>query len=358
MNENSPRTEPEARTEPDQVAPAERSRSGRRRPPADETPQEQARRKAQNRRDRQSRRNRREPLLRAGIAILGWLPLGLAARIGGLVGGLIYRFSPSVRERLLVQLNVAFGAEKSGAEIDEIARNSVRLMARGVASMPTLARMGPERFLERVEVENEHYMQEALAVGKGVIVVTFHYGLMDAGATWLSHHFNCVVLSTDAGDQGALRLLIELRKKLGGATLERGETRALVRTLRENRPVAMVADHDVQSLNGVFVPFFGRLAHTPLGPAALAQRLGLSIVPGVAEWTSPTTYRARFLGHLRPRTDLPKDEAAYELTYRYTKLGEDAIRARPDHWMWLHKRWETRPEDRPELPVWEPPPDA
>ena len=52
--------------------------------------------------------------------------------------------------------------------------------------------------------------------------------------------------------------------------------------------------------------------------------------------------------------DLPRDRAAHELTYRFTKLGEDAIRENPDHWIWIHKRWQTRPEARPELPVWDP----
>ncbi len=347
MSSYSPRS-------PDDPAAEERPPGRKRlRRTAAETPEVRAFRKAENRRVRYARRNRREPFLRAGIAVLGLLPLGLAARFGEFVGGLIYRFSGGARERVLAQLNVAFGGEKSAAEIERIARGSLRLMARGVASMPALVRMGAERFLQRVQVQDRQFLDEALSGGKGAIIVTFHYGLPDAGATWVAHHLDGVVLSADAGELGALRLLIDMRKKLGGETLERGATRELVRALRDNRPVAMVADHDVESLNGVFIPFFGRLAHTPLGPAALAQRLGAPIVPAVVDWTSRTTYRLRFLGHLRPRTNVPKDEAAHELTYRYTKLGEDAIRARPDHWMWLHKRWETRPEDRPELPVWE-----
>lgn len=315
-----------------------------------------AREKAEKRRLRYRRRNRREPWLKAGGAVLAVLPLGVAARIGEAVGGAIYRLSPATRERMRKQLTIAFGTEKTPAELDGIARSALRLLARGGFSMPSIARRGADRLLELVDVEDEHYLRTAVERGKGVIVVTYHFGLPDAGATWLSRHWNGVVVSSDAPEKGALRMLIGFRDRLGGATLERGNGRAMVRALRENRPVAMVADHDVSSVRGVFVPFFGRLAHTPLGPAALAQRLGATIVPTVVEWTSHTTHRIRFLGALVPREDLPRAEAAHELTYRYTKLGEEAIRARPDHWLWGHRRWQTRPEDRPEQAVWTPAP--
>jgi len=148
-----------------------------------------------------------------------------------------------------------------------------------------------------------------------------------------------------------------MRQELGLSTIERGDARSLVRALRDGRPVGLLADHDIEDLNGVFVPFFGRLAHTPLGPANLAVRTKAPLIPLIVEWSSRTTMRIRLLGVLRPRADLPRDEAAYELTYRFTKVGEDAIRQQPEHWVWIHKRWETRPEDRPELPVWEPPED-
>jgi len=311
--------------------------------------------KAEKRRLRYRRRNRREPWLKAGGAALAVLPLGIVARIGEAVGGAIYLFSPATRERMRKQLTIAFGTEKTPAELESIARGTLRLLARGAFSMPAIARRGPDRLLELVDVEGEHYLRTAMERGKGVIVVTYHFGLPDAGATWLSRHWNGVVVSADAPEKGALRMLIGFRDRLGGATLERGDGRAMVRALRENRPIAMVADHDVASVKGVFVPFFGRLAHTPLGPAALAQRLGATIVPTVVEWTSHTTHRIRFLGSLVPREDLPRAEAVHELTYRYTKLGEEAIRARPDHWLWGHRRWQTRPEDRPEQPVWTPP---
>ena len=311
--------------------------------------QKQARRDA-----RLKRRARREPLLRWGVRIVGLLPVGVAAWIGERVGGLIYRLAEGPRHRALFQLRLAF-PDRSEAELRAIAISAFRLMGRGVLSLPALRRIGAKRLLERIEIVEEHWLREALAEGRGAIIVTYHYGLFEAGGVWLAHVVNGLAVGRDAGTMDATQVLIDIREDLGLETIERGDARAIVRALRDDRPVAIVADHDVGGLNGVFVPFFGHLAHTPLGPAALSVRTGAPIVPVVNEWNGRTRYRARFLGLLRPREDLSKDEAAHELTYRFTKLGEDAIRAHPDHWLWLHKRWETRPEQRPDLPVWMPP---
>lgn len=314
----------------------------------DREAQKQARREARLR-----RRKRREPFVRWGVRLVGLLPLPVAAWLGERVGGLLFLFASGPRHRALFQLRLAF-PERSDTELREIARSAFRLMGRGALSLPALRRIGARRILERVEVFEERYLREALDGGKGAIIVTYHYGLFEAGGIWLAHTWNGCAVGRDAGTMDATQVLIDIREDLGLTTIERGDARSIVRALRDDRPVAIVADHDVADVNGVFVPFFGELAHTPVGPAALAVRTGAPIVPVVNEWAGRTRYRARFLGLLRPREDLPKDEAIHELTYRFTKLGEDAIRAHPDHWLWLHKRWETRPERRPDLPVWRP----
>lgn len=315
---------------------------------------EQTRERKQARREaRLKRRRRRLPFVNAAVAVVGLLPLGVAAWLGERVGGLVYRLAGNARHRVLFQLHVAF-PERSASEIAQIARRSFRLMARGALSLPTLRRIGRDRLLARIRIERGDLLTGALAEGRGAIIVTYHFGLFEAGGAWLAREHDGVAVGRDVGTLDAAQILVDTRRALGLTTIERGDARAIVRALRDGRPVAIVADHDVQDVNGVFVPFFGQLAHTPVGPAALAVRTGAPIVPVVNLWDGRTRYVARFLDVLRPREDLSRDEATFELTYRFTKLGEEAIREHPDHWIWLHKRWETRPEMRPELPVWRP----
>ena len=310
--------------------------------------QKEARRAA-----RLKRRARRLPFIRAGVRAVGLLPLGLAAWLGELVGAALFALARGPRHRALYQLRLAF-PERSVEEVEGIARRAFRLMGRGILVLPTLRRRGAENLLARFSIEREELLREALADGKGAIVVTYHYGPFEAGGAWLARRCDGVAVGRDIGTLDAAEVLVEMRRDLGLTTIERGDARAIVRALRDNRPVAIVADHDVDDVKGVFVPFFGHLAHTPVGPAALALRTGAPIVPVINLWDGRTRFRGRFLALLRPRDDLPKDDAIHELTYRFTKLGEEAIREHPEQWLWLHKRWETRPEQRPDLPVWRP----
>ena len=347
MNEDSP---------PDPSPPSAERPQGRKRlrRVEGETEEERQLRKAENRRKRLRRRRIREPFLRATAWLLGCLPVAVAAWLGEILGLTAFRFAKFARSRVLTHLNIAFGTEKSEEELQRIARDNFRLMGRALFALPAFAGRDPEYLRSRMEIVDADLMLDPIANGRGMIVLSHHFGLFDAAGVWLVHDYNGVVVGRDGAETGPTRLVISMREKLGVNTIERGNTRAIVRALKDARVVGMLADQDVEDLNGVFVPFFGRLAHTPLGPAALAVRAKAPVIPTVVEWTSRTTVRLRVLGVLYAREDLPRAEAAHELTYRYTKLGEDAIRERPEHWAWIHKRWATRPEDRPELPVWEP----
>ena len=308
----------------------------------------------QSRRDaRYTRRKRREPVVRGLVALVGLLPPAWAALLGDLVGSFAYRFAKAARYRVRFQLRMAF-PDVSDAELKRLARQSIGYITRGMATLPAQHRKGAAWVRNRTEVVDEHHLREALDGGHGAIVVTMHHGPMVAGGVWLARDWNGVAVGRDARTLDTLQVVIDLRAGLGLPTIERGDPRAIVRALRDNRPVAILADHDVGGIKGVFVPFFGHLAHTPLGPAALSVRTKAPIVVAVTEWVGFAHYRVRLLGLLQAREDLPKDEAAHELTYRYTKVCEEVIRANPSHWMWLHKRWETRPERRPDLPVWIP----
>lgn len=126
-----------------------------------------------------------------------------------------------------------------------------------------------------------------------------------------------------------------------------GGMRAVVAEVRREKGVlAVLVDQDARHA-GVFVEFFGRLASTTPTPALLAVRHGAVVVPFRLVRGRNGSYAMEVIEVLRPRTDLPEEEAILDLTRRYTKAVEEAVRANPEQYLWMHKRWKTRPEQGP-----------
>jgi KDO2-lipid IV(A) lauroyltransferase len=317
-----------------------------------------AEREKQRRRERAERRaasrRRSAAALRFARSLLRWLPMPIACALGHALGTAAYWLGGRARRQ--AEEHLAAGLpELSAAERRRIARRSFALLGRGACAFIVAHRQGRERTLRRFTFENVEVPREALAQGKGALLVTFHFGAFEFFASWIGHELGARAVGRESDEDGPTALLIEMRREMGCETIQRGEPREILRTLRHGKPVAFLIDQDVAGVNGVFVPFFGRLAHTPLGPAALAVRTGAPIVMGFVAWDGLTRHRAWALPPLTPRSDLPSDEAALELTARMTRLGEEEVRRRPDHWVWMHRRWETRPEDHPDHPVYPPP---
>lgn len=307
---------------------------------------------------RRARRARRRPLLRAAHGLVRRLPLPVAAALGHVLGRLVWYFHRPFRERVLAHLDVAFGDDLRPRVLRRHGRRSLGRAGAGLLSYQVLHRMGTERALGRLEVVGAEHLEGALAGGRGCLIVSFHFGLFELAASWAGSRFGAVAVGRPTRGLERVEQHTRMRAELGCETVQRGNPRGLLRALRAGRPVVMLSDHDVRRVNGVFVPFFGRLAHTPAGPAALAIRSGVPMVPAFTFWTGLTRHRLEFSEPLWPRQDLSGDEQLLELTHRYTRFGEERVRAHPDHWIWLHKRWETRPEERPDLPVLDDPESA
>ncbi len=188
------------------------------------------------------------------------------------------------------------------------------------------------------------HVAAARARGKGVVLLTGHYGAFDlAGATVARHghpvHFFVRGQSNplvDAELQGR-------RAQLGAGVVPHGiGVRGALRALRMNACVALVADQDA-GRRGIFVDFFGTPASTPPGPAELCVRTGAPLVLGYLVRRGDGSYE----GHMLPPIDPPAsgDDAAdvRVLTQLHATALESWIRERPEQWLWTHRRWKTRP---------------
>jgi KDO2-lipid IV(A) lauroyltransferase len=192
----------------------------------------------------------------------------------------------------------------------------------------------------------------ARAEGGGLIVLTAHFGSWEffAGAM-AAHGFPLTIVQRPREDAGLDRVLQERRAEAGAAYLERGSAAfAAIRALRRGDLLALPFDQNAHAGEGVFVPFFGRLAATRTAPVRLAMLTGAPVVPAflVRERDEPLRHVARIL----PPLELAPgegDDVVLENVRRMTHAIEAEVRRAPEQWAWSHRRWRNQPpgEARP-----------
>jgi len=207
----------------------------------------------------------------------------------------------------------------------------------------------PARILDRVETVGLENMKAALAAGRGAICATGHIGNWELFA--LAHsllHQPLAVVARPLDNPELDRRLCEIRAQGGNVVIDKRFALAqVVRNLRQNRIVAILMDQNVQATDGIFVDFFGRPAATTTVAAALAVRTGCALVPGHSVLGRDGRYRLVYEPALRWSPSGNREADIALLTQRLTTIIEGWIRDAPEQWLWLHRRWKTRPEPAP-----------
>lgn len=289
------------------------------------------------------KRSLRTYFLRALFVLLRLLPLRVALALGRRGGGAAYRLLGGERRRSLEHLAIAF-PEKSPEEREVIARESFRSL--GELALEIIQIRKIERRIERY-VEFEEGAEEALEAarrGKGVVAVTGHIGNWELLFRRIVRSGREAYAVGAELSHGGLTAMVE-QVRGPGRTIWRGaegSAKKLLRAFREDAYLAMLIDQDTK-VQGVFVPFFGKLAHTPRAAADLALRTGASIL-------TIFIHRRPDGGHRIGARELEWESSgdgevdAFELTARMTAAIEEEIRKVPHEWVWMHRRWKTRPK--------------
>jgi KDO2-lipid IV(A) lauroyltransferase len=195
-------------------------------------------------------------------------------------------------------------------------------------------------------VRGVEHLERARAAGRGALLLTGHYGNFEMLGAWLGRMQPVDFVVKPLSNPHVDRWIESLRRAAGVGTLPLGAgVRGVYRALRANHWIALLADQDARS-DGVFVPFFGRPASTPRGPAELAVRTGAPIVMGFGWRDADGRHQLEIGPTLTPDPGLADPEAAVrDLTARHTAALEARVRERPEQWFWLHRRWKTAPPD-------------
>lgn len=202
----------------------------------------------------------------------------------------------------------------------------------------------------RIEVSGEAIVRQALERGKGVLILIAHFGNYDLMGLFASRllGYPVTIITKKLKNENLNEMWWSLRQKAGLKTVAAHNAyRACLRSLRQNELVGFMLDQNRPTGQGVFVDFFGRSASTTPGLAFMSAQTGAPVVPVFMRRTP----EGRHVLEARPQIEPPpdrKEETILAHTAAYTKIIEDEIRRYPEQWLWLHRRWKSRPEGESE----------
>jgi KDO2-lipid IV(A) lauroyltransferase len=244
------------------------------------------------------------------------------------------------RDRLAMRNLVATFPEKSVTECRAILDECWRHFGREALVAIRMQHVPIEEIPSHCRFVNEHFVHDALAQGRGVILLSAHYGAWEiAGLASIALVKNVYTVTRPLDNEYLERDLALIRARTGVHVVDRkGAARSLLKALLQKAAIVLLPDQAVQPREGILVPFLGRPAWTTDAPAKLALRLQSPIVFGFCI-ADETGHRLEFEEAIRI-DQLDEDEKnAAALTKRINDVISQRIAARPELWLWMHDRW-------------------
>jgi len=282
-------------------------------------------------------------------AMWGIFPEAIAVRLGALTGWLAGSVLRIRRSEVDEHLEFVFPGE-TPAWRSKVARGSYMHLGREAALLFRMGAWNAERVADRVRFIDFDMVWEAVDGEAGVVVLTGHLGNWEmAGAGMAALGLPLDVVGKGMANRRFEEDLFETREKLGLRMIEMSDApKGVLRSLRRGRVAALLGDQNAHR-NGVFLPFFGRLAATSRGPALFALRTDAPVFVGFSirepGWAQRYTLVAKRLEFDRTG-DMEVDVTS--LLTAFHGMLESAIRSAPEQYFWQHRRWKTRPpEEQP-----------
>ena len=287
---------------------------------------------------------------RAGLNICSFivniLPEKLLYGFAKKVAALAFLFARKQKTIALDSLNIAFGKEKSAEEIEKIAKDCFTYMAKSAVELMFFFDR-PQVLKSKVEISGKNYLDKALESGRGVILVSAHFGNFPLLLGRLAvEGYKAGGIMRPMRDEKVEKMFLEKRKKFGVKTIysqPRNEcVNNTIAALRNNELVFIPLDQNFGT-GGVFVNFFGQQAATATGPVILAQRTQAAIVPCFIIRLPNDSHRIVFEAELKLTEDKDPQKAILINIQRLTDIIESYIRKYPAEWGWIHRRWKSKP---------------
>lgn len=288
--------------------------------------------------------------LRAVSAIFGAVSFERAGAIGARIGAFGYR-PLGIRRRVVERQIAAAFPEMSEARVRETARAAYEHLGRVTAETAHMSSRGADHLhtVFEPEVDGWEAFAAARAGGRGVMIVAAHLGNWELGGAYVAAYgrLRMEAVARHMSNPLADRYFTRTRARLHvNVVYDDQAVRQTPRALRAGHVVGFLVDQGVLGLASTFVPFFGRPAKTPRGPAVFAIRMGLPLFFAVALRQPGGRYRLSL--QEVPVANSGDREADVDATVAaYTRVIEDWVRKAPDQYFWHHRRWRRQPPDTP-----------
>jgi KDO2-lipid IV(A) lauroyltransferase len=274
-------------------------------------------------------------LARFVLATLSLTPLRTANALARIYVRLLDLALPRLRRTALKNLEMAGFAGRERITIGVF--NSIARLIVSFARFPKITRENIHHWIRYEGLEN---FEQARSLGKGVLVATGHLGNWELSAfahAYLSAPMNIVVRPID---NRRIDALVESRRELSGnrAISKKDAARGILRALAAGEAVGVLIDQNTTADQGAWIDFFGIPACAGSAFVKLAHHSGAPVIPGYALWSDK---EGRYVLQFEPAVEITGDVA--QDTQRVHARLEAAIRKHPDQWLWIHRRWKTRP---------------
>jgi KDO2-lipid IV(A) lauroyltransferase len=285
------------------------------------------------------------------IHTLRILPRPIARAAGTWIAFIAYHLVGRLRRVGLQNLALAFPALPA-SEHDHILRLEYRNLGWLLAEFCQMSNYTPGFASRFIRYEGlDHYLR-ARDRGKGVLVLTGHLGAWELSSFYHSlagYPMGMVIRRLD--NPLVDRMVNAIRCRHGNRVLHKDDfARGLIGAMRSGETVGILMDTNMTPPQGLFVPFFGVEACTASGLARVALKTGAAVVPGFLLWEeSERQYVLRFYPEIALADTGDTEADTADNTARLTAVLEDAIRQYPSQWLWMHRRWKTRPPGEPPI---------
>jgi Kdo2-lipid IVA lauroyltransferase/acyltransferase len=268
------------------------------------------------------------------------LPLPVARSIGAFLGFLGWHLLRRYRGRALANIAVAF-PDWPPQRHRETIRQMFDNLGKSLVELAWLPALDREVLDRTTEIHDAHNIDRALAAGRGALIFTAHYGNWEwLAATVALLGYPLTVLQRERDEPDLNVFVTRIRSRFGMRTIGRKSSSSaleMFRTLRSGSLLAFLIDQNIRA-ESVKVPFFGKPALTPIGPARLAVRAEAPVMICFLERRGE-----KLVVHFQEPIAVTRNSDPVEITARLTAAIEEQIRRAPEQWVWFHNRWKERP---------------
>ncbi|MBN1688211.1 MAG: lysophospholipid acyltransferase family protein [Candidatus Omnitrophica bacterium] len=287
-------------------------------------------------------------LVRLTAGFAGLLPRSVLSMVAHAVGQIGYRVISRQRRKIFENLRRVYGFKKSDKELHRMGSDVMKnfaLTGLDILKFPHLTASKVDRFVSTDETLGVY--DDLLREGMGILSITAHLGNWELLAGFFGlHGYRGAVVGRRIYYEPYNRWIVGLRKAVGVRTIYRdGSAKEILRLLRRNEVVGLLPDQDIDSVEGLFVPFLGKEAYTPIAPVRLALVSGAPILVNFLVREPGNRYRVVIGKVIRPVVETTRQEAVFKYTAMWVKEFERVIQMYPEQWAWMHDRWKTMPQD-------------